>query len=243
MTSYKTTAIIIGRLNLGESDRILTLFSPGLGIIRAIAKGSRRTKSKFSGHTELFTLGDFVISGGKNLDIITDVSLKENYMTKSPDMESIKSAYYFAEIIIKLLPGDEPHPEIFDLLTFCLANYGVLGDELTRLIFVARILKTLGIYPELDICVKCNEKPTESNLYFSKTAGGIACRDCSVHFADAERTSEEVIKLWRFVADSPISRLTKLHISGDILVPASDLAIEYIQCVTQIDYRSLRVLS
>jgi DNA repair protein RecO (recombination protein O) len=243
MASYKTKAIILSRLNLGESDRILTLFSPAKGKIRAIAKGSRKTKSKFSGHTELFTLCDFIISTGKNLDIITDSELISNFLAAKPDMENVKTAYFMAEVINKLLPDEQPNEDIYNLFLWCLESLNSDRINLIRLIFVARILKILGIYPELSKCVKCEIKPDPETLYFSKEAGGITDKGCSLHFPDAIKVNSDMIKLWRYLADSNFSELQKIKPSAILVSTVSDLALEYLKCVTLIDYRSIRVLS
>jgi len=243
MASYKTEAIIINRLNLGESDRILTLFSPNLGKIRAICKGSRRTKSKFGGHTELFSLGDFVINTGKSLDTVNDVTLKQNYFAENPDIEKVKSAYYFAEIINRLLPDHAEHHDIYELLIFCLSAMEEAAVPLVQLVFVARLLMSLGIYPELTNCIKCEEKPDKDKLYFSKIGGGLVDKHCSLHFEDATRVDENTIKLWRYIATAPIAATLKLQVPTETIRSANALATNYIHCVTQIDYKSLRVLS
>jgi len=243
MASYKTEAIIVNRLNLGESDRILTLFSPNLGKIRAICKGSRKTKSKFGGHTELFSLGDFVINSGKSLDVVSDVTLKRNYFAENPDMEKIKTTYYFAEVINRLIPDHAEHRDIYELLLFCLEAMDEADIPLIQLIFVARILMSLGIYPELTNCIKCEEKPDKDNLYFTKSGGGLVDSHCSLHFEDATRIDENTVKLWRYIANAPLSSTLKLQVDAESVKDAAALANTYIHCVTQIDYKSLRVLS
>lgn len=243
MTSYKTQAIIINRLNLGESDRILTLFSRDRGKIRAICKGARKTKSKFGGHTELFSLVNFVIAEGKNLDIISDAALINNFLAADPGMEKIKTAYYFAEVLNKLLPDDSKNTEIYELYLFCLNNINKLNEKLLQLVFVAKLLKNFGIYPELTACVKCEKKPDRENVYFSKSAGGIVDKSCSLHFEDAIRTDENTIKLWRCIADSPLESVEKISVDARTIESAANLATDYIHYITMIDYRSLRVLS
>jgi len=243
MSSYKTQAIIINRLNLGESDKILTLFSPDYGKIRAVAKGSRRTKSKFGGHTELFSLVELIISTGKNLDIVSEANLLKNFLANSPDIDKVKSAYYFGEIISKLLPDGSANKEVYDLYLYCLNNINVTDIRLLQLVFIARILKNLGIYPELSNCVKCEQKPDKSDIRFSKSAGGILDADCALHFGDSESTNEDTVKLWRYVAESLLENTLKISANPETVISANKLAIEYIHCVTMIDYKSLRVLS
>lgn len=243
MASYKTQAIIINRLNLGESDRILTLFSPEYGKIRAICKGSRKTKSKFGGHTELFSLDDFVISEGKNLDIVIDSTLTQNFLANDPDIGKVKTAYYFGEIINKLLPDETANKEVYDLLLFCLQRINDTDILMLQLVFIAKFLKILGIYPELSACVKCENKPDKTDIYFSNSAGGILDRECSTHFNDSIRTDENTIKLWRYIVESTLAKSIKIKTKPDTLLSANTVALAYIQCVTMIDAKSLQVLS
>jgi DNA repair protein RecO (recombination protein O) len=243
MASYKTRAVIINRLNLGESDRILTLFSLEYGKIKAICKGARRTKSKFSGHTELFSLSDFVISKGKSLDIINDISLEKNFFSDKPVMEKVKTIYYFSEILNNLLPDETPSREIFELTIYSLDNIDMIDEHLILLIFVARLLKILGIYPNLSSCVKCGEKPNPNVIYFSNNAGGILDDKCSVYFEDSYLTEENVVKLWRYVASCFLNKSINIKASAETVKLSAGLATSYIRCVTMIDYKSLRVLS
>jgi DNA repair protein RecO (recombination protein O) len=243
MSSYKTRAIIINRLNLGESDRILTLFSPEYGRIKAICKGSRKTKSKFGGHTELFSLVDFIISSGKSLDLVNEATLARNYFAKSSDIEKIRTAYYFSEIIGRLIPENTKNTEIFETLDYCLSNLPHTDVRRIQLIFVAKILKSLGIYPELSNCIKCEYKPSKDSLYFSGSGGGITDQDCSVYFEDSVCVSENIVKLWRYMADAPLDTLDKVNAPKNVIEDTCELANDYIRCVTMIDYKSLRTLS
>ena len=77
--TYKTEAIIIKRMNLGEADRIVTAFSRDFGKIRFVAKGVRRIKSKFGGSVEPFYKSELLIVNGKSLDILSNAEIKETH--------------------------------------------------------------------------------------------------------------------------------------------------------------------
>ena len=77
---FRTQAIILSRRDFGEADRLLTLFTPARGKIRAIAKGARKPSAKVSGHVELFARSDCLIHRGRNLDILTQAELIEPYL-------------------------------------------------------------------------------------------------------------------------------------------------------------------
>ncbi len=83
---YRTEAVVLDRKDFGEADRLLTLYTPGTGKLRAIAKGARRTTSRLSGHIELFTHTELLLAAGRNLDIITQSQLIHSHERLREDL-------------------------------------------------------------------------------------------------------------------------------------------------------------
>jgi len=96
---YKTEAIVLKRINLGEADNIITLYTPNFGKIRAVAKGVRRPKSKLGGHLDLLTQSALLLAQGQNLDIITQAQSIESFLTLKSDIKRISCAFYIAELV------------------------------------------------------------------------------------------------------------------------------------------------
>ena len=97
--TYKTEAIIIKRINLGEADRIVTAFSSEFGNIRFVAKGVRRIKSKLAGSVEPFYKSNLLVATGRNLDILSSAEIVKTYLSLKPALLEIKTANLFGEII------------------------------------------------------------------------------------------------------------------------------------------------
>ena len=116
MRSYKVDGIILKRTNVGETDRILTIYTEKHGKIRAIAKGVRRITSRKGGSLELFNLVSLFISSGKNLDIITETSVVNSFSGWRKDLRSVGVAYYLCELIDKLTPDGQNNRQVFELL-------------------------------------------------------------------------------------------------------------------------------
>ena len=241
MTSYKTRAIVIKRLSYGESDRILTLFSHELGKLGVIAKRVRKSGSKLAGYTELFSESDFILSSGRSMDIITDASLVSSPMSHTLDLDESKMLYFFAEIIYKLFPDKQPNAEIYDSLSFVLKNIENKSTKLLYIYFVTRVLKTLGIYPELGVCLSCGEKPG-GDIVFDNQSGGIFCEPCKGKTFSSKPVSKEVIKLWRFFLDSKNTEILRLKIEPDILEVLYQISTDYITKASGIEYNTLRQL-
>jgi DNA repair protein RecO (recombination protein O) len=113
---YTTDALILKRMDYGEADRILTLFTPKLGKIKAIAKGARRTTSRIAGHIELFTRSELQLATGRDLEIITQGESKERFPHLRNGLWHATTAYYLAELTDKFTEEHNEHPDLYTLL-------------------------------------------------------------------------------------------------------------------------------
>src|SRR3990172_809361 len=158
MATYKTKGIILKRTNLGEADRIITIYTEKHGKVKAVAKGVRKTLSKLAGHLELFCLTDFIIAEGRNLDTICSAETIKCFFKLRNNLNSTHQAYYLAEIIDKMTEENESHPEVFDLLDEVLERIDNRQDKLLFSYFIINFLATSGFKPELYYCLKCRNK-------------------------------------------------------------------------------------
>ena len=74
---YRTEAIVLRRADLGEADRLLTIFTPERGKLRVVAKGARKVGSRKGGHVELFTRSNLLIAKARELDIVSQAETVE----------------------------------------------------------------------------------------------------------------------------------------------------------------------
>src|ERR687883_716038 len=91
---YRTPAVVLKRTDLGEADRIVTLFTRDHGKIRAVAKGVRRTTSRSAGHLEPFILTDLSLAVGKELDVISQAETRNAFREVREDLILTTHAYY-----------------------------------------------------------------------------------------------------------------------------------------------------
>lgn len=123
---YTTDALILKRMDYGEADRILTLFTPGRGKIKAIAKGARRTTSRIAGHVELFTCSQLQLAAGRDLEIITQGESRERFPHLLTGLWHATMAFYLAELIDKFT---EEHHEYADLYTLVIQSLRRLDED------------------------------------------------------------------------------------------------------------------
>lgn len=113
---YKTTAIILKRRTIGETDRILTLFSKQYGKCKVIAKGVRKTSSKRAPYLELFTHVNVVLHKGKIWDSVTEVSTLDMFQGLRKHLSRVTIAYYLCELVDRLLPERQEHTDVYSFL-------------------------------------------------------------------------------------------------------------------------------
>ena len=177
--SYRTEAIVVRRVNLGEADRILTLFTRDRGKISVVAKGCRRGASSMSGATELCSYASFQLAMGANLDVVTQVELKTAFLALRGSLDRISRAMYALEFCNEFLEERQPQPDLFDLLLSALyviqkaqqLDWTVAGFEL-------QAMSILGYAPQLDVCSVCGRPGNAAECRFSAVLGGILCEAC-----------------------------------------------------------------
>src|SRR5436305_9819437 len=96
---YRSEGIVLKAYNYGEADHILTLFTPNAGKLRAVAKGMRRTKSRMSGHLDLFKRSTLLVARGRQLDLVTQAETIESFSAMREDLWRSTYCHYVAELV------------------------------------------------------------------------------------------------------------------------------------------------
>jgi len=182
MPNYRLTAINVGSFPLGESDKVLTLFSAERGLTRAVAKGARKPGAKIAGRAEVLKVNRLLLATGRSLDIITQAEELVGFSQLRQDLNKLSYALYYAELTAQFGQGLADESETF-FHYFCNALKLLLQIEadpiLLCLQFELYLLATLGYKPELDSCVVCRQTLTDYNVRaFDHDLGGIICQSC-----------------------------------------------------------------
>lgn len=143
---YKTEGIIIKRTNLGEFDRLLTVYSKDFGKVSVRAKAIRKNQSKLRGHLELFLRSHLLVAPGRNLDIITGAETIEGFSQLHRRLDRLATAYYLSELIDKTVIGPEPDTRIWQLILSSFQQLDRREAEPTIVIddFEKQLLELLG---------------------------------------------------------------------------------------------------
>lgn len=186
MRSYSANAIVLRRIDLGEKDRILTLFTREHGKLSAVAKGSRRPGSKLGGASEPFTYSKMLLSSGRDLDVLSQAEIKESFPNVKNGIESVAHGVYLLELVNSFVDQRQPNPDIFDTLLSAMYVLESGTDPiLTARYFEIQLLAILGYEPHLEACLRCGEAPGKERVSFSPALGGIVCSECGEPPKDA----------------------------------------------------------
>jgi DNA repair protein RecO (recombination protein O) len=203
---YRTEAIILRRADMGEADRLLTIFTPHLGKLRVVAKGARKPRSRKSGHLELFTRVQLLLARGRNLDIVSQAETVEAYRALREDLLRSTYAHYCAELLDRFTVEEEEHAELYELLAITLARLCEAGDlALAARHYEFHLLTLAGYQPRLFGCTRCGRRLSpvisEAPPYaFDMELGGVLCPDCAPQRPKATPLSLSALKVIRHAA-------------------------------------------
>jgi DNA repair protein RecO (recombination protein O) len=150
MRSYNLEGIIIKRTNVGEADKIITIFSRELGKVSLKAAGIRKLQSKRAGVLELFNHVKIGVAKGRgNLDVLTEVDILNTFSSWKNHLGRVNIAYQMAEVIDKLTPDNQPHPQVFEILHNAFLEIDKLDIDwkLKLETWILDIVKDLGYWP------------------------------------------------------------------------------------------------
>ncbi|MDY5128783.1 DNA repair protein RecO [Actinotignum urinale] len=199
MKLYSDTAAVLRTHDLGEADRIITFITHRHGIVRAVAKGVRRTKSRFGARLEPFSLVNVQLYRGKSLDIVTEVEGLHHFgRVISANYEAYTCAYAMAETAEKLGAEQEEDRPAYRLFAGALASLARQehAPELIMYSYFLRALALAGWAIALDSCALCGG--TSHLQAFHVQSGGMVCENCASQ--NSSYLNEESVMLLRGLA-------------------------------------------
>jgi DNA repair protein RecO (recombination protein O) len=179
MTLFRDRGMVLRTIRLGEADRIVTLMTEQHGKVRAVAKGVRRTKSKFGSRLEpLSHVALLGWQGRGDLDMINQVEVIDTFRTVREDLDRMASAMSMLEVVDQI--GQERHgnPRLYEMLVGAMAALAERDSPMVAPAFFLKVLALEGSAPVLDVCVSCGQEDSGLLVAFDLTEGGVLCRSC-----------------------------------------------------------------
>jgi len=215
--NYQTEAIIIKKTKLGEADRILTLYTPHMGKIQAVAKGVRRPRSKMSGHLEMLTHSLVSLVRGRNLDTIIGTKTINSFLPLKNDLWLTSCGLYCTELVNQFTADHIENYPLFQLMLETMHELSRAEDnDLILRYFELHLLNEVGYRPQLQHCVFCRLplKPTTNS--FCSSAGGMLCSNCSRSQPFTRLVSVDAQKVLRWLQNSDYDTVSKQKITPEL---------------------------
>ncbi|MBI4964026.1 MAG: DNA repair protein RecO [Desulfomonile tiedjei] len=175
-------SLILKKQDWGEADELVVFFSRDLGWLRGVAKNAKKSRVRFGGHLEPFSMVDFTLRPRKKDDLvwIDESQAVHGFLGIRSDIHKVALASYFLELASVFLPEDQPDQEIFDFMLNFLGS--LESDDLSPLLLLLdeiRLLGMLGYGPRFDVCPECGRPLARGeDAIFSPARGGACHPGC-----------------------------------------------------------------
>lgn len=186
MNNYVTEAINLKSYNLNEADKIIVMYSKDNGLIKGVAKGIKRPKSKLGARMDLLVANSLQLLKGRSMDTIVQAQTVNNFRKTREDIDKLIYSSYISELVVNFGEGTEAiSKDIYELLYKALNRISLVETKKDALIavikFQLKLLLFMGFCVELDTCLCCRERVLDEEMYFSSQMGGIICIECNEH--------------------------------------------------------------
>lgn len=190
---YRDTAVVLRTYKLGEADRIVVLLTEEHGKVRAVAKGVRKTTSKFGARLEPMSHVRLLLAQGRELDVVSQAEAVETLAPMLVDLDHLTNGMAVLEAADQMALEREPVPHLYRMVVGALRTIAERSGPLVVPAFYWKLLAAEGVAPELDVCVRCGEPGPL--VAFDMDQGGALCRNCRT----GAPLGEEALELMRMI--------------------------------------------
>ena len=211
MSLYRDRGVVLRTYKLGEADRIVVFLTSGHGKVRAVAKGVRRTKSRFGGRLEPLSHVELLLYEGRELDIVTQAEMIEPWRPLRDDLIRLSQGIAMAEATEQVAQEREPSDALYRMLVGALRTLAERSSPLVVAAFYWKLLSLDGAGPVLSACASCGSGPPATPLVaFDLAEGGALCRGCR----RGQPLSPAALELMRWILGGQLARALEMPASA-----------------------------
>lgn len=232
---FTTQALVIKEMKIGESDRLVTLFSREHGIIKAFASGAKNIKSKKASATSLLTYGSFTIKNKNGSLRIYEATPESVFFGAGSDIEVLSLSQYFCELVSEFAVSGEKNEELLRLILNSLhfLTRQKRSPALMKAITELRVATISGYAPDLVACENCG-KFEDNVMFFMIDSGSLCCVECEKN-GRARAVDRTLLSAMRHIVYSKMGNLYSFEIPEKKARELEEITGEYI--TMQTDHR------
>lgn len=244
-SSLQTNGLILKEMKVSENDRLITVLTSDLGVIRAFSSGSLKMTSKGISATAFLSYSRLNIYKGRNDTYrINDAHTEKVFWELRKDFTLLSLGSYFCEVCMHIAPKDEPAPEFLRLILNCLhllslKDKSLISPETVKAVFELRCCLYAGFMPDVTVCRHCGE-PLCGNCRFDVNGGVFFCEKCANNADFLQNTQQNHIGLlkavpsgalaaMRHILYSPLEKCFGFKVSGQSEKSLFDISESFLQ--------------
>ncbi len=183
MATVETEALVLRTYNFGEADKIVVVLSQAAGVVRGVANGCRKLKSRFGAALEPFTLTKFTWYEKENKELVSlrQAEIIKSHFDLSSQAETLTGLAYMGDLVIEFSPPHEANDNLFRLVNACLEaiDQAPADIQLVLRYFEIWLLRLQGYLPDIRRCGECHQEFTDTSGIFLNQDFVMRCRRCS----------------------------------------------------------------
>jgi DNA repair protein RecO (recombination protein O) len=183
MAITETEALVLRTYNLAEADKIVVCLTRNAGLVRGVAKGSRRIKNRFGAALEPFTLLNITYYEKENQELVSmrQVEILKSHFNLFRDPDVLTGLAYMGDLIVEFSPPHQTNDKLFRMVNACLAAVAQAPQDLQLVLryFEVWILRLEGFLPDLRCCAECGSSFSEQSGILLSRELGLLCRKCA----------------------------------------------------------------
>ncbi|MBR5825600.1 MAG: DNA repair protein RecO [Clostridia bacterium] len=238
--TLRTDGIIIREQTTGEQDRLVTVLTRDMGLIKAFVNGGRNPKNKNVSATDLLCYADYTIDKTKkDVYIIKEATAKQVFFNLRNDITNLSLAQYLAELARDFSPKEERCDEFLSLLlnSLHLLCTGTKSDLLIKTVTELRYCCIAGFMPSIVGCNSCGEYE-KGSMYLNPKKGTLFCESCNTDTEGVKLTAGMLYAL-RHICFSTPDKIYSFSLGEDSLLALGAITERYVKSLTFKQYKTL----
>ncbi len=248
MKHCRLSGIVLAVSGFGESDKLVTMYCAELGLIRAIAKGAKRSKKRFVNKLELFSHLELICRPPRHngLFFLLEAELTKAFLCLRSDHRLFVTAGYITELLLRFSREQERDSALFPLLHWSLSELE-RGRAPLRVaaVFHLRLLGLAGYQPELHTCNRCGQPVENLQVFFLDPGnGGLICGRCRKGTGKTPSgLSLQAVRFMQVVQQASLEKTSRFHLPGPPVREILRMLHRYSVHILQRDINSFRLLT
>lgn len=233
MSVYRDDGVVLRTMRLGEADKIVTLLCRSHGKVRAVAKGVRKTTSRFGGRLEPLSHVAVLCWQGRELDVVNQAEVIDSFRGVREDLSRVSKAFSMLEVADKVSVERHASVSLYELLVRALRSLEANDAPLVVPAFFLKVLAVEGSAPLLEACASCGS--AGELVAFDLTEGGALCSACR----RGRAVSPGALRLMRGVLGGGLAEVLRSE-AGPVASEVSEIVNEAMESHLDRQIRSVR---